>query len=233
MTKLRSVISIVLSLSAIFALCSVGYFFIHLSRTADALANTPESANRTLESISATSAKLYDTTTQLNDTIALANKRLFADGGLIQATQKSIVAYKSVAVEAAIGEKKYWNELETGTTEVLGNANKALQGLTTAEVGVTADFHESTAHLNAAVDRIGLMVDQGGKTLRTAQGAIEAIDVPAVNESLRNASLATGNVAVATGDIKDAVHRWTRPASVLKSLAINLLGLAGSARAFF
>src|SRR5205807_9568299 len=142
--------------------------------------------------------------------------------------------------EAAIASRQqrvYWETISKETATVLGSVNQTIQGLNATQKGLGSDFHDSTIHLNAALDGIPPVLSQTEKTMAAAHVAVDSLNTtvsdPSIKASLQNIDTTTANVAASSGDIKVAGHRWTRPTSVLKSLFTNLLGIGVRARAFF
>lgn len=231
MNKIKSIFALALMGSGAFALISAGLFFLHLTRTADQL--TKDSG--------VTLAALKDTATEAKDAIQDGRKQV-KDLGRVMSTIWLHV--DRVAGEAQREQKDYYATISKKTATVLDSADATIRGLNATQQGIASDFHANSGHLNTALDGIRPVLDgippvleETNRTMAAAHVTLDSLNAtvsdPSIRASLQNINTTTANVADSSGDIKVAVHRWTRPASVLKSLFTNLLGVGVKARAFF
>jgi hypothetical protein len=227
MTQLKYIIALCLMVAGVFTLICAGIFFLHLSSTADQLKQTAKDADTVF-------LALKDTATESNGAIQDGRQQV-ADLGRVMG--KIWLHLDKVAGEAQREQKQYYAEISQKTSEVLDSASQAIKGLNTTQEKIGNDLHSSTEHLNTALDGIPPLLTQTDKTMASAKLAIDSLNTtvsdPAIKTSLQNISVTTENAAKSSTDIQAAIHRWTKPASVLKSLATNLLGIGVRARAFF
>lgn len=180
-------------------------------------------SSSTAQSLTADAGKLGTAADSLSKLTANTDQRLNANGGLLQATQKAIAGVKSAAVEAAIAEKSYSNDLKSNSDKITEHLDKSLAGLDKSQAQVAEDVHETSLQVRTALDAVSPLLNQGTQTLKDADAVIAD---PAIPELLSNLELAAahgqetmGHIDGMSADLQDSLHAKLHPTK--KSLALG------------
>ena len=160
-------------------------------------------------------------------TLEHVNRELVVIGGLTANVEKS-----SRAVEAAAQEQRaYWREISKQTNRDLADLDTTIRALSDSAREVTSTAHTAGASIGELSAQTSASVQKIGDTVAALQPGIQALTETAQNsaritgspfitstltnlaETSQHTAAIAANVEATSADIKEAVHRSTRPAS--------------------
>jgi hypothetical protein len=130
----------------------------------------------------------------------------------------------------------YWDKTARETGETIVEAKGLISDTRKQLLDISQDTQIGLEHLTNRIDDTRVIINDADITLTNLN---KIASNPAINSSINNIDIAsrhiatsTDNLAAATGDIKDAVHRQTRPQRFIVFLGAKIIESAGAVGSF-
>jgi hypothetical protein len=175
-------------------------------------------------STSAISTLAQNTDKQLNGTSAQ-----HGTDGAIFAAKKAIDDVRAGSVLASRQEVKYFATLQTNTDAIVSRVNGnmdelkfTMKSLNDSQLQIAKDAHETFGNVNVSLLRLPPLLDQGTKTLGSAQHLFDDPSIPFTLQHLASTSAhvddisgsmvkVSASTALAAQDAQESFHKWLHP----------------------
>ena len=215
MHRSRDLLTHILRAAGVFSLICIGLFLWQLRNTAQEIQKTVRDADAAVQE---SQKRLADTSQNLN--AALLQVGLATDE----------------ARRASMEQRQYWNRISRETIGLISDARATVRQTGSDIDGVAADVHGFAGDLHGvagdlhevagatlnSLNGLAPLLDQGNRTLVTANTLLADPDITkslkSLADSSQNVAATTANVEKMSEDVQKRIHQMTQPKSLGKAI---------------